>query len=701
MLKFLAGRKRSRNALLIIFVGVLTLSLIGLFSVVVSGGASGLFGGTAGDDAVVAKVAGLDITAKELKDELSGFSRRISQGQGRVGGGDSIATTYALYGKQVLDNLIRSKLMIYEADQLNLGASDSEVQSRLRQIFSPWPGAERYRLQLQQAGLSPMTFEDSLRSSLAQEHLRSYVTAAVQVSESDIEDDYKHTNTQYTVRWATVSPEAQRDKVQVNDPDLQAYFAAHKDDFKITAEERKARYVFIDQTKAGETIQPTDDELRQSFNPENYITQVRVSQIVLNVPKQDASKKVETGAPKSSESDQPTEETIREEAQGLVKRAQGADGKPAEDFAALAKENSDDPSKSNGGDIGWVNKSDKRSTDDPLNRVFTMKQGEVSQPIKKGDKYYILKVTDRKVPTFAERRDQILKDERARKSYSRAVEIAIEAEAKFKESKNADAVVSEINAKYKAPIASVRETPFFAQGDKLPILGTAPDFESAVFGLQNLNDVADRQNVDKGLAIAQFLEKRDPHDPTFEEVKAKVEERYRTDKAKEMAEQKAKQIAEGKTPDDLKRIADSLGIKVEDRAGLPETDSIGPLVNEGDRAAVYKLNVGEVTHSPIKPESSDSYVVVGLVARKDADMGDAFKKEKSSIEQRLLDDRRNVYFQTYLSETQRLMSEAGKIKVYDDVITEVLEAGGPPKDAGGAPTSVPRRTRRPPAPSGR
>jgi TolA-binding protein len=38
MLKFLRGRKRSRNALLLFFVGVLTLSLVGLFSVVVSGG---------------------------------------------------------------------------------------------------------------------------------------------------------------------------------------------------------------------------------------------------------------------------------------------------------------------------------------------------------------------------------------------------------------------------------------------------------------------------------------------------------------------------------------------------------------------------------------------------------------------------------------------------------------------------------------
>lgn len=691
MLKFLSGKKRSRNIFLIIMIALLSLSMVVLFSVVVSGGASGLFRGTGGgDDAVVAKVGGLEVTAKEFKDALTGFSRQISQGQGRLGGGESLATTYALYGQQVLDNLIRSKLMIYEAERLNLGASDSEVQSRLKQVFNPWPGAEAYRLQLQQAGVSPFTFEESLRSSIAQEHLRSYITAAVQISQAEVEDDYKHSNTQYTLRWATVNPETIRPKVPVNDTDLLAYYNAHKDDFKITSEQRRARYVFIDQTKAGDTIQPTDDELKQSFNPENYITQVRVSEIVLNVPKQ-------KGAEATKDTGDQAEETIRTKAQDLAKRAQGSDGKPGEDFAKLARENSDDASKSNGGDLGWINKKDKRDTDDPLNRVFTMKQDEVSQPIKKGDKFYVVKVTDRKVPTFAERRDQLIKDEKTRKSYSKAVEIAIDAEEKFKQSKDAAAVVAEMNQKYKAEIASTRETPFFIQGDKLPGIGTSSEFETAVFGLQNPNDVSDRVNVDKGLAIPEFLEKRDPHDPQFEEVKAKVEERYRIDKSKEMAEQQARQIAQAKTPDELKKIAESVGAKLEDRAGLPATDSIGPLVTEAERAPIYKLNVGEVTHEPIKNENGDSYVVAALVTRKDSDMGDAFKKEKNSIEQRLLEDKRNIYFQTYLAETERLMKDKGKIKVYDDTIGQVLESGAPsPSGAPPAGGTSPRRTRKAP-----
>jgi peptidyl-prolyl cis-trans isomerase D len=697
MLKFFRGRKRSRNALLLFFVGVLTLSLVGLFSVVVSGGGAGLFGGASGDETVVAKVASYRITMKDLKDSLTSFGQQISQGQGRLNRPD-IKSTYMQFGPQVLDGLISDKLVLYEADRLNLGATDEEVQARIKQLFNPWPGAEQYRARLQQAGITPIKFEDSLRASIAREHLRSYITAAAQVSPQEVEEDYRHANTKYTFRWVEVKPDPFRDKVQVNDADLQAYFNERKDDFKITSDQRRARYIFIDKTKAGEVVQISDDELKQDFDPERNVQQVRVSQIVLNVPKAEsetgaaanANANANTNANKNASPSKPTltEEDIRNKAQEIANRAKGGEDKQAEDFAKLARETSEDAkSKANGGDIGWIKKDDKRETDDPLNTAFGLRQGEVSQPIKKGDKYYILKVADRKLATFEEAKPQLLKAARERKSYTEAVSIAKETQDKFKESKNAEAVVAEINQKHGAQVAAVKETPFFAQGDTIPGLGEAPEVESVVFGLENPNDIGDYVSTDNGFVVAQYLEKRGPHDPTFEEVRAKVEQRYRADKAKELAADRARQIAAAKTPDEMKKIADSMGIKTDERAGLGTTDSVGVLVSEANRAPLYKLNPGEVTREPVKPESGDSLVVASLVTRKDADMGDAFQKEKKSIEQRLLDEKRNTFFSTYLSMTQKQMKSDGKIKIYDDVIASVMEPSA--DDQPGAGSQMP------------
>ncbi|MFP5262705.1 MAG: SurA N-terminal domain-containing protein [Blastocatellia bacterium] len=685
MLKFLRGRKRSRNALLLFFVGVLTLSLVGLFSVVVSGGGAGLFKGASGDDTVVAKVASYKITMKDLKDSLTSFGQQISQGQGRINRPD-IRSIYGQFGPQVLDGLISDKLVLYEADRLNLGASDAEVQARIKQLFNPWPGAEQYRARLQQVGLTPVRFEDSLRASIAREHLRSYVTAAVQVSPQEVEEDYRRTNTKYTFRWVEVKPDPFRDKVQVSDADLQAYFNEHKDDFKITTEQRRARYILIDKTKAGEAVQISDDELRQDFDPERNVQQVRVSQIVLAVPKAapepgasaNANSNTNASANKNAPASKPalTEEEVRNKAQEIANRARGGEDKQAEDFAKLAREVSEDPkSKASGGDIGWVKRDDKRDTDDPLNTAFNLRQGEVSQPVRKGDKYYVLKVTDRKVSTFEEAKPQLLKAARERKSYTEAVSIAKEAQDKFKESKNAEAVAAEINQKHGAQVASVKETPFFAQGDTLPDLGDAPEVESAVFRLESPNEIADYVSTNSGFVVAQYLERRDPHDPTFDEVRSKVEQRYRADKGKDLAAERARQIAAAKTPDEMKKLADSMGVKTDERAGLGATDSVGVLTSEAARAPLYKLNPGEVTREPIKAESGDSFVVASLVTRKDADMGEAFQKEKKSIEQRLLDEKRNTYFATFLATTQKQMKNDGKIKIYDDVIASAMEPG--------------------------
>lgn len=694
MLKFLGGRKRSRNAVLLVFVGLMALSLVGFFSIG-SGGAAGILRGTGGSDTAVAKVGSYEVTTKELTNALMSFGQQIAQGQGQSRQ-DDLRTLYELYGQQVLDNLIRQKLILYEADKLNLGASDNEVQSRLRQIFTPWPGPEAYRNRLQQGGMSPVVFEENLRASIAQEHLRSFITAAVQVDPKAIEDDYRRSNTSYTVRWVEVSPDKFRDKVTVTEPDLRAYFDGHKDDFKITSEERQARCLFIDQNKAGEAVQISDDELKQDFNPERLVKQVRVSQIVLDVPKAPA----DDSKDKKAEANKPSlEEPIRTKAQGISKRAQGAEGSPAEDFAKLAREFSQDQAtKAKGGDLGWINKDAKRETDDPLNRVFNMKKDEVSQPVKKGDKYYVLKVTDRKIPTLADAREELLKAARSRTGYSKAVEIAAEAEQSFKQSKDANAVAAEINKKYGAQMAAVKELPFFSEGDTLPDLGNATEFESSVFEMQNPSDVGARVNVDKGFAIPQLIQKREPHDAVFEEVKDKVENAYRANKGTELAEQRAKEIAKAQNADDMKKMGEGLGLKVDERGGLAGSDSIGPLVTEANRELVYKLNVGEITKEPIKTENN-VFVVAALKARKDADMGGPFEKERKSIEQRLLDEHRNVYFSTYLVMTQKQLNDEGKIKIYEDAIVAAIDSGtaasgqsSQPRPSSGQTPVRPKRT---------
>jgi len=85
--------------------------------------------------------------------------------------------------------------------------------------------------------------------------------------------------------------------------------------------------------------------------------------------------------------------------------------------------------------------------------------------------------------------------------------------------------------------------------------------------------------------------------------------------------------------------------------------------------------------------------VAALIARKDADMGEPFAKERRSIEQRLLDEERNRLFSTYLAMTQKQMKEDGKIKVYEDAIATAVNSGAQAPGGGQAPGGPPQPTR--------
>jgi peptidyl-prolyl cis-trans isomerase C len=76
-----------------------------------------------------------------------------------------------------------------------------------------------------------------------------------------------------------------------------------------------------------------------------------------------------------------------DEAKDIAKKAR--DGG---DFAALAKEYSKDPSARRGGDFGYRARSALRK--EIADAAFSLKAGDVSDPVKTDDGYYIVKVTD-------------------------------------------------------------------------------------------------------------------------------------------------------------------------------------------------------------------------------------------------------------------------------------------------------------------
>ncbi|MBX7318134.1 peptidylprolyl isomerase [Clostridium chauvoei] len=79
-----------------------------------------------------------------------------------------------------------------------------------------------------------------------------------------------------------------------------------------------------------------------------------------------------------------------------------------EDFAALAKEYSEDPgSKDKGGDYGVIPYNSEKFVKEFVDGFKTLKEGEISQPVKIQFGYHIIKATNVKTKSFDEVKDEI------------------------------------------------------------------------------------------------------------------------------------------------------------------------------------------------------------------------------------------------------------------------------------------------------
>lgn len=98
--------------------------------------------------------------------------------------------------------------------------------------------------------------------------------------------------------------------------------------------------------------------------------------------------------------------SAKKKAEELLKKAKADDA----DFAALAKENSDCPSKDRGGDLDYFTR--ERMVPEFSQAAFAMKVGDVSDLVETQFGYHIIKVTDHKdakTSSFDEVKDEIVK----------------------------------------------------------------------------------------------------------------------------------------------------------------------------------------------------------------------------------------------------------------------------------------------------
>src|SRR5437016_4255127 len=673
MLKQLSRFERTSKVLILGFVGLMAVSLVLFFRP--NSGSTNIEPTKSTE--VLATVGSDMVTVGEFAVARQNIQARFSQYAGinlaQIGFSDS----------RILSDLIRNKISAQEAARLGLGASDAEVNERIRKDFSDASGKltltdasgnldmSKYQ---QRVGDVP-AFERNVAENIAREKLEAFVTASVHVSEDEVREEFKRKNTTFDLTYVTVSTDKLAEKIQPTDDELKAYYDQHKTDYNILVPQKKIRYLFIDQDKSGQKVQISDKELRDEYDalkPEYKQAGVKVQQIVLKVAREDL------------------DESVRKKADALVARARGTSGTATEEaFADLARGNSEDPGTAkNGGRVAGIVKKNPNKPDDPYQKVLDMKPGEVTDAIKYKNAYYILRRGDPVPKTFEDAKAELLVSLRNRRGYTVAQKIAQKAQDRLKETRDLQKVAEELAAEANmSPAEMVRETPFVKPGDDVPNIGSSQQFEEAIAPLNNPKDVGERTGIKNGFAIPMLAEKREPRIPDFEEVKDKVAKDVKEGKAKAQMEEKAKElIANAKTPGDLKAAAEKLGLEAKADANYKLAT---PLGEAGSSVLLddplYAAKAGEVLKTPIF--LNGSYLVISVNKRTDADLAD-FAKQRDNLMQTAISERQGQVFADYIAAVQKQMEQDGKIKIDKEVLASLLDQE--------EPQAAPRRLPRPP-----
>lgn len=618
---------------------------------------------------VLAKVGSEEVTVADY----TLLKKKI---ESQFGGGISLAQL-GMTSDRILDQAINSRVSLQEARRLGFGASDAEVRDEIARQFSD-PATGQFDVKLYKDYVvrnygSVGLFEQSVRDALAAQKLQAFVSAGAQVSDAEVREQYGRDNTEFDLAYVTVEAEDVAKKINPSDDELRQYFDAHKTDYRFLEPQKKIRYLFVNQEKVGAKMSIPDEELRKEYDalkPENKMAGVRVQQIVLKVARPEL------------------DQEVLNKATAIVGRIRQEDLTASEEaFAEQARGNSEDPSTAQGG--GWlpapVKRNPNRKPNAPgasgnatelLQNTLDWKEGQVGDPLKTGNAYYIFRRGPVVPKSFEDAKPELLVSLRNRRSYSVAQDIARKANDRFKETRDPQKVAQEFAAQANmTPAEMVKETGFIKPGDDVPDIGSSPQFEEKIQPLEEAGAVGDFVGVKGGFAIPQLVEKRDPRIPDFDEVKTQVAEDFKRTRAGEQLEQTAKEIAAAANGvDALKAAAEKSGLKAQDE----EAFKVGrPLGSAGSDpaldAAVYALKAGEATKTPIKV--GDRWVVVAVKERRDA-KPEEFEKQKSTLTERALEERRGQLFDDFLVEARRRLEEKGQIEIYRETLAQ-LDADEP------------------------
>jgi peptidyl-prolyl cis-trans isomerase D len=563
--------------------------------------------------------------------------------------------------QQILQQMVDEEAMVAEARRQGISVSDVEIRERILAIPAfqengRFIGEARYRqmLQFNNPPLTTSEFEDNLRRALSIEKLRNAVTGWMSVSDQEVADEFRRRNDKVKLDVVPLTPDAFRSQVAVSDADLSAYFDTHKETYRI-AEKRRIRYALIDVEQVRQTTSVPQNEIdafyKQNAAQYSVPEQIAASHILFKLEGKD-------------------EPAVRKQAEEVLKRA-----KTGEEFAALAKQFSeDDSNKDTGGSLGEFG----RGTMVPEfeQAAFAMKPGEISNElVKTSFGFHIIKVEKNQAGgtrPLAEVRSEIEEQLKWQKAQQQAESLAKTLQTQMKAAADLDRIAKERGF-------HLQETGAFLRDEPIDGLGPAPEVSAQAFQLAD-GAVSPALRVSRGWVFATVTGKEEPRLPLLPEVHDKVKDDVTRERAAELAKSKAAEIATLlKGARDFAAAAKKAGLEVKTTELIARGAAIPDLGVSADVDKVaFSLPQGAVSDPISTPQGS----AIIRVTEKSAATDEQIVAGRDQLRDELVNQRRDRFFSGFMVEAKK--------KLDISINQETLQRAVGPAPAGAPPPFVPR-----------
>ena len=620
-------REYSNNIFFKLLMGVIAVTFV------LSFGVGGFFGDR---KEVVAKVNDQEILLKEYREA---YQNRLGALQQQFGENAEQFAEQLNLRQQVFNQLIDRHLLLTDAAELNLVATDLELQDYIRkQPFFQQNGQfdyDTYETVLSQNRIVRHEYEASLRADILLTKKQQLLGTGLVISDNEVEQTFRRNFEKIEVEYVYFDPQVFVEKTTAEDAELRKYLQDNPQNFQ-TLNKFRMEYFTISADYYQDNVKVREREVRRYYKKytDNYVTppEVKARHILL---------KLVPDAPENEQQEK------RDQLNKLL-----AEIKAGSSFEELAKKHSEDGTSADGGDLGWFKPGEMVPAFESA--AFALEAGQVSEIVQSPFGLHLIKVEERKdeiTKSLDEAREEItliLAESRAQKRLEEDLDrlAGLAGEAFTDEAQKLNREV--LNAEW------------FDRTEVIPGLGSAaalvPELVSRKAGEMGVW----KRNPVLGHVIYRLTETKIPETRLFEDAKEDVFKAVRLEKAKTVALESAKKaLTQLEAGTKLNKLVKKHGLKTET---LEFTANTRFLPNIGDNTEFRKVGL-HLNENSLFGLSIDGNRADLILFKKRSLSEDKALEQKDKVRAQLLQNMR----QALLSKELKRLRDSATIEVINPV----------------------------------